>query len=216
MIRSFVYAAMALVVAGLVTACSSTYYKAYETFGVYKRDLLKKKVAATRDEEQKVQADFTNALTRLKAITGFEGGELEKQYRDLQSRYDSAASRVQAVHGRIQQVETVARDLFAEWQTENQQIGTPSLRTVSDQQLQDTRKRYEDLVTALKKAEASMDPVLGKFHDYVLALKHSLNAQAVAALQGESLNIQAEIRRLIDEMNASIAQADAFIKQLPK
>jgi hypothetical protein len=61
-----------------------------------------------------------------------------------------------------------------------------------------------------------MDPVLGKLHDYVLALKHSLNAQAVAALKGESVNIQAEIGRLIEEMNASISRADEFIKTMPK
>jgi ElaB/YqjD/DUF883 family membrane-anchored ribosome-binding protein len=61
-----------------------------------------------------------------------------------------------------------------------------------------------------------MDPVLHKLHDYVLALKHSLNAQAVASLQGESARIQADMTRLIEDMNASIARADEFIRQMPK
>jgi hypothetical protein len=60
-----------------------------------------------------------------------------------------------------------------------------------------------------------MDPVLHKLHDYVLALKHSLNAQAVASLQGESIRIQADVTRLIEDMNASIAQADDFIRRMP-
>jgi len=68
----------------------------------------------------------------------------------------------------------------------------------------------------LKKSEQSMDPVLHKLHDYVLALKHTLNAQAVAALSGESAKIQADVAKLIEDMTASINRADEFIRQMPK
>ena len=196
--------------------CRSVMYSAYEKVGVYKRDLLKKRVVAARDEEKNAQQEFKDALTLLKEMTGFDGGELEKQYRRLQSDYDDAASRVAAVHTRIKDVETVARDLFAEWEKENQQIETDSLRQTSRQQLNDTRQRYEEMLRALKRSEGGMDPVLRKLHDYVLALKHSLNAQAIAALAGESAKIQADVARLIEDMNGSIARADEFIRQMPK
>jgi hypothetical protein len=199
-----------------LAACSSAYYSAYEKFGVYKRDLLKKNVIAARDEQKQAQEEFKDALTRLKEITNFEGGELEKRYRGLQADYDDAASQVNAVHERIEKVEDVAKDLFAEWEKEIQEIGTESLRATSRRQLRDTRDRYGEMIAALKKAESSMDPVLRQLKDYVLALKHSLNAQAVAALKGESANIQIEINRLIQDMNRSIAQADEFVKQLPE
>ena len=200
----------------LVTACRNIMYSAYEDFGVYKRDLLKKRVVSARDEEKGAQQEFKDALTHLKEITGFEGGELEKRYRVLQSDYDDAASRVAAVHKRINEVETVAGDLFAEWDKENRQIGTDTLRESSRQQLNDTRRRYEEMLGALKRSERSMAPVLHKLHDYVLALKHSLNAQAIAALGGESAKIQADVGKLIEDMNASIATADEFIRQIPK
>src|SRR6185295_12815115 len=164
------------------TACRNAMYSAYEKVGVYKRDLLKKRVIAARDEEKGAQQEFKDALTRLKEMTGFEGGELEKRYRQLQSDYDDAASRVTAVHKRVQDVETVAGDLFVEWEKENRQIETDALRQTSRRQLSDTRLRYDEMLLALKKAEQSMDPVLRKLHDYVLALKHTLNAQAIAAL----------------------------------
>src|SRR5436309_6992411 len=95
-----------------LTSCKSTYYAAYEKLGVYKRDLLKKRVVAARDAQKDAQQEFKDALTRLKEITNFEGGELEKRYRNLQSDYDAAAGRVQAVHKRIEAVQTVAGDLF--------------------------------------------------------------------------------------------------------
>ena len=200
----------------LLVSCRGIVYSTYEKFGVYKRDLLKKRVEAARDEEKGAQQEFKDALTRLKELTGFEGGELEKRYRQLQSDYDDAASRVSTVHKRVQDVETVAGDLFAEWEKENKQIETDTLRETSRQQLNDTKRRYDEMLRALKKAEQSMDPVLHKLHDYVLALKHTLNAQAIAGLSGESAKIQSDISRLIEDMNASISRADEFIRQMPK
>lgn len=199
-----------------LTGCKNVVYSAYENFGVYKRDLLKKRVISARDEEKGAQQQFKDALTRLKELTGFEGGELEKHYRKIQSDYDDAAERVTAVHKRIQDVETVATDLFAECEKEDRQIETPELRQTSRQQLTDTRQRYEEMLAALQRSERAMDPVLHKLHDYVLALKHSLNAQAIADLRGESTKIQTDIEQLIQEMNASISRADEFVRQIPK
>src|SRR4051794_37269357 len=172
------------------TGCRSAYYTTYEKFGVYKRDLLKKRVVEARDGQKAAQEQFKDALTRLKEITKFEGGQLEKAYNSLKSEYDSCAKRAETVHKRVRDVETVATDLFAEWEKESTQIGTPSLRDSSRQQLAATRQRYDSLHTALKSAEQSMTPVLSQFHDYVLYLKHNLNAQAIASLKGETASIQ--------------------------
>lgn len=199
----------------LTAGCRSTYYKAYETFGVYKRDLLKKDVIKARDEQSAAQAQFKDALTRLKELTNFQGGELEKAYKDLKTEYDDCVSRADSVHKRVRSVEEVSADLFAEWEKEIQQIGTPSLRESSKQQLTTTRRRYDELHTALKTAEDSMDPVLRQFSDYVLYLKHSLNAQAIASLKGEAASIQTEVTRLIEQMNKAIARADEFVKGMP-
>jgi hypothetical protein len=198
------------------TACRNVVYSAYESVGVYKRDLLKKRVVAARDEQKEAQEEFKDALTRLKELTSFDGGEVEKHYRRLQSNYDDAADRVKAVHKRVADVETVAADLFKEWDRENREIQTEALRRTSREQLNETRRRYDDMIGALKDAEKHMDPVLQKLRDYVLVLKHSLNAQAIAALRGESVKIQSDISRLLEDMSASIAQADDFVRQMPK
>ena len=197
------------------TGCRSMKYFAYEKVGVDKRDLLKKRVAAARDEEKKAQEEFKDALTKLQELTGFQGGDLEKFYRHLKSDYDDVAARVDKVHGRIDTMETVAGDLFKEWDKENRQIETDSLRQLSRRQLTDTRKRYEDMLAVLKETERKMDPTLRKLRDYVLALKHSLNAQAVASLRGESAKVETDINQLLEEMNTSIAEADKFIQHLP-
>ena len=196
------------------SGCSSIYYAAYEKIGVYKRDLLKKRVIEARDDQKAAQQQFKDALTRLKEITKFDGGEAERAYRDLKSEYDGCVTQADTVRKRIREVEAVSSDLFAEWEKEIGEISTPSLQSASRQQLATTRQRYQELHTALVSAEQTMAPVLRQFNDYVLYLKHNLNAQAIASLKGEAASITTEINRLIEQMNKSITRADEFVKNM--
>ena len=194
--------------------CSSVYYAAYEKVGVYKRDLLKKRVVEARDDQKQAQVQFKDALTQLKEITKFDGGPAETAYRKLKGEYDDCVKQADAVRSRIRAVETVSTDLFAEWEKEIGEISTPSLASASREQLATTRQRYRELHSALVNAEQTMTPVLRQFNDYVLYLKHNLNAQAIASLKGEATNIQTEISRLIEQMNQSITRADEFVKHM--
>lgn len=204
-----------ILVAVCLMGCSTVYYSAWEKLGVEKRDLLKKRVIAARDEQKEAGTEFKDAMTRLKEMTGFDGGKLEKAYQGLKTDFDDCNAKADAVRKRIRDMETVARDLFAEWEKEIGQISTPSLQANSREQLRTTKDRYESLHSALISAENSMAPVLTQFKDYVLYLKHNLNAQAIASLKGEAANVQTEIARLITQMNASIAKADEFVKSMP-
>ena len=204
---------------GMVTllgvGCRSAVYSAYEKVGVYKRDLLKKRVVAARDEQKEAAEQFKDALTKFRELYGNQNTALEKTYDKLKGEFDDSSERAESVRKRVRDVETVAADLFREWENEIKQYSSESLRSSSRDQLRQTRQRYEDLHSALKRAEQSMDPVLLKFRDHVLYLKHNLNAQAIASLKGEAVSIQNDIGRLIEDMNRSIQQADEFIKQMP-
>ena len=199
----------------MIVGCRSAYYSTMETFGVYKRDLLKKRVTEARDEQKEAGEQFKDALTHLKELYGYEGGNLEKTYNKIKNDYDASNAKAEDVRKRIKEVETVAQDLFTEWEKEINQISSADLKASSRRQLRDTKARYNDLHSALTRAEDSMEPVLTKFRDQVLYLKHNLNAQAIASLKGEVVSIQNEIAQLIKEMNSSIAEADEFIKAMP-
>ena len=59
-----------------------------------------------------------------------------------------------------------------------------------------------------------MDPILVTFRDQVLYLKHNLNAAAISSLATTHRNLEADITRLIAEMETSIREAESFIKDL--
>ncbi|HRO68045.1 MAG TPA: DUF2959 family protein [Pseudobdellovibrionaceae bacterium] len=195
-------------------AARNTSYSAYELIGIEKRDLLKSRVGKARSEQKEASENFESALDRLKALTHFDGGNLERQYRSLQSAYDRSAEQAANVRQSIDKVETVASDLYEEWEKEIGEIQTASLKNSSRRKLEETKKKSTSLVAALRKSEKSMTPILAKLKDQVLFLKHNLNAQAVGSLKGESARIENDIEKLLKEMNQSIAEADRFIKEL--
>lgn len=204
---------IALLLVSLV-ACKSTYYAVWEKLGREKRDILRHRVIDARDEQRAASQQFKTALERMKEMYGFEGGKLEDAYNRFKDEYEDCAARADKVHGRIKDVESVAGDLIKEWERELRDISDTAMRADSRRKLTESRSKYEGLHTSMKRAEASMDPILTKFHDNVLYLKHNLNAQAIGALKGESVKIESDISRLIADMNASIAEAESFIKTL--
>jgi hypothetical protein len=197
------------------TGCRGTYYAAWEKLGKQKRHLLRDNVEKTREDQEAASEQFKDAYTRLQELYDFEGGDLEKKYRQLQADYDRSVSRAEAVRNRVSNVEQIATDLFKEWENEIREIGSSQLRATSQAQLRETRGKYQSLHRAMKRAEQSMEPVLSQFRDQVLFLKHNLNAHAIGALRQESHSIEAEIQQLLRDMNASIREADAFILALP-
>ena len=207
----FVAAAMAaLAVAG----CSSAYYGALESFGIEKREIMVDRVDDARDAQEDAAEQFADALEQYRAFVNVEAGELEKTYDKLAAEYRKSQSDAEAVSARIDDVERVAEDLFEEWQEELNDYSRAELRRDSERLLRETRGRYQTMMAAMRRAEDSMAPVLESFEDHVLVLKHNLNAQAIGALRGELGQVEANTERLIETMNAAIAEADAFIRTL--
>jgi len=199
---------------GFLSACQSVYYGTMEKFGYEKRDLLVGNVEDARKAQQGAKKQFESALEQFIAVTNYQGGDLEKQYRKLKGEYEDSEAKANKVRSEIAEVERVAKDLFAEWESELKQYSSAELRRNSQRQLQDTRARYQQLIAAMKRAERKLDPVLNAFRDRVLYLKHNLNAQAIASLRTNRKAMESDIALLIGDMNRSIAEADRFIKAM--
>ena len=198
----------------LLAACSSTYYRAMEGVGIEKRDILVDRVEDARDAQDDAAEQFASALDRFRSVVEVGGGDLEDTYDNLSNEYERSLSRADEVSERIDSIEGVAADLFEEWEQELEQYSSPTLRANSAALLRDTRTRYGGLMSAMRRAEASMPPVLEAFRDQVLVLKHNLNAMAIGALRNELDSIERDTARLIAEMQKAISEANAFIASM--
>jgi hypothetical protein len=205
--------------ASTLSGCASTGIAIREQLGYAKREQLVARVDDAKDAQTEAKEQFQTTLDKFLEVARSTGGghgtaELESRYKSLNSEYEECEDRADEVRSRIASVEAVASAMFREWESELSQYSDPNLKAQSQQQLATTRANYDRLVGLMKTAASRMDPVLAKFRDHVLFLKHNLNAAAVASLEGSAARIETDVTALIEEMQRAITEAEAFIGQL--
>jgi chromosome segregation ATPase len=191
--------------------CSSMKYSFWEMFGKEKRDLLKSDLNGLVSDQNAAKQKFGTALDRVKALTHFQGGDLEAEYEKLKSAHEDAAASAKAIDSRISDIETVASDLFDEWKKEDDQMQTASLKDDSERKLAETKRRYDSMHSSMVASRKSMDPALTLLNDQVLYLKHNLNAAAVGSLGTSMADVEKSIASLQQSIEASIREAQGFI-----
>jgi hypothetical protein len=197
-----------------IAGCQSAYYGMWEKMGWAKRDILVDRVKDAKEDQEAAKKQFQSALEQFKAVTSFQGGDLEAKYKKLNKEYEACESRADDVRKRIASVDSVAQDLFKEWQKELAEYDNAELKRSSEEKLRDTRAKYDQMYQAMKNAEGKMEPVLKTFKTQVLYLKHNLNAAAISSLQTQVVGIQGDVDKLIKDMETSINEANSFISQM--
>ena len=212
--RVIALAALVALTNGCANAVQDAYFDLWSKLGVEKREILVDRVEDARETQQEAQEEFSSALEEFSTLINFDGGELEDVYEELNDKYEDSASAAQKVTDRINRVESVAQSLFREWEDELGLISNANLRRDSQGKLDNTKRQYDSLLKAMRRAEQSMQPVITALRDNVLYLKHNLNASAIGGLQGELSTIKKDVDALINRMNAAIKESDEFIANI--
>ncbi|MFT7687788.1 MAG: hypothetical protein ACI9FB_003145 [Candidatus Azotimanducaceae bacterium] len=198
----------------MISACESAYYDAMEKVGVHKREIMIDRIEEAQNAQEEGQEQFKDALEQFQAVLNFNGGDLEEVYNTLNAEYEDSVSAAENISERIDSVESVSDALFTEWEGELQEYASASLKRDSERKLQETRRQYQRLMKAMRRAERTIDPVLSSLKDNVLYLKHNLNARAIASLKGELGSVNDDVERLISAMQSAINESNTFVSQL--
>ena len=214
-ISVMILGALLLATAALIaTGCDSMYYKTMKRFGVEKRDILVKRVRDARKSQEEAKQDFRTALEKFKSVVEVDGGKLEEKYSTLNRELERSEDRAREVRDRIKQVREVSDDLFKEWDKEIGQYSDRALKTESERELRNTKRKADELIASMERAADRIEPVLKPLRDRVLFLKHNLNARAIGALKGELVSVSTNVDSLIAELDESIKEADTFISEM--
>lgn len=199
----------------LLVGCQNIYNKTMENvFGYEKRELLQKAVESVKTDQIQAQEQFQDAMTELKSLYGFDGGQLEKMYNKFKDEYDDCKDNAKSVNDRVNNMDRIAKSMFSEWSKEIKRYTNKEFAKDSQEKLTLTKRKYDGLVKAARKSEEAMEPILRKMNDHVLYLKHNLNAAAFGSLQGETNKIQSDVSELTKRMGESIQEANSFIQLL--
>jgi ElaB/YqjD/DUF883 family membrane-anchored ribosome-binding protein len=169
--------------------CDKAYIAAMDKMGYAKRDMLSSRVKSARDAQQEAKTDIQSALDQSGKVVAYQGRDLEATYKKLKSELQHGEDSSETVRNRIEDVESVGDSLFSEWKNELNQYSNADLRRKSEAKLAQTKTRYHDMLSAMKRAKQRIDPVLKPLRDHVLYLKHNLNARALAAIKDELIKV---------------------------
>jgi hypothetical protein len=198
----------------LTKKIKAAYYHARESIGDSKRNIVVTHVEQACSGLQETRDEFQDALERFKNLVYVNDAPLEHKYNLLNRQYHYCCAKSESVSNRIRAIEEVSDALFLEWENELNEYSNRALRNSSRQQLKISRQNYARLIRTMQRAESKIQPVLAAFKDQVLYLKHNLNAQAIAALRHEFIEIGVDISQLIQAMEQTIVEASQFVAAL--
>lgn len=194
--------------------CSSVQYSALEKVGVHKRDILVDRVQDARDAQSDTREELVSAYDELKALVGYDGGELEGKYKRLSKAVERSEQATEDLDDRLKAIDRVSEDLFEEWESELALYSSDKLRADQRGKLTLARQRYATMRGRMQTARERVDPVMAVLNDNVLFLKHSLNAQALASLREQAATLEGRVDVLIRDMQTAIDEADRFIANM--
>lgn len=197
-----------------LSGCASVQYSALEKVGIHKRDILVDRVEDARDAQSDTRVQLVSAYEELSGLINHSGGELEERYKRLSKDVDRSHDSIDELDGHLSDIDRVSEDLFDEWESELDLYTSAALRSDQEKKLRLARSQFASMRQRMQKARDRVDPVMEVLSDNVLFLKHSLNAQALAALRGQSTVLEGQVDALIRDMKVAIDEADAFIVRM--
>ncbi len=199
----------------LFSGCAnSVYYAGMEKVGFHKRDIMVDRVKNVQESQKEAQEEFKSALEQFGSLVRIKDSDLKSSYEKFNDEYEDVTEAAEELSTKIDKLENVSLALFEEWDDELSLYKNQKLKAQSQKNLKVTKSKYTSMMKSMRSSEKSMTPILDTFRDNVLILKHSLNAQAIGALQGEFGTLKKEISVLITRMNQSIKASNTFIKEM--
>lgn len=195
----------------LLQACQSTTYTADKGFGIEERDKLVSRMEEIIEAQQEARENFQAALQQIIALIEYDGGDLEKIYRETDENYRRTESAVETVRERLQAVEDAAQTLFTEWESELGSYKTVLLRVNSQRKLYETRSRYGMAIGPTRSSTGKMDEVLVRLRNNVESLKHNMNARLADQLPVEYVSKERDVRSLLEDISRSSDSLSSFI-----
>ena len=127
----------------------------------------------------------------------FKGsGDTRRIHKDLTKAIENTLKRREDVRKKVAAMENEAHTFFAEWTESLDTISSESLRQRSKERLDATRHRYGKILSEGRRAGADFEPLMGGLRDQVIYLGYDLNPSAVASLESDAAQLNAQAKTL--------------------
>jgi hypothetical protein len=203
----------------VLTACSSMgpgfdgFFRKQPESGPEQIDELLDRIERVHVDCELAGKSVAETLGLLQAMTArdFRGDPAEAYTRYL-AAVELAEQRAEELRDSIGPMRDAAEPFFARWSASLGDYTNPELRRHSQERLLETRMRYQEIVSAVEPAHATLEAYNRGLRDHALFLGHDFNPGSVTAIQGE---LRSHAKLAVDvgqQLEASRKAARAYVE----
>ena len=135
-------------------------------------------------------------------------------YKSLLKSIDDTEKKAQNTRERVDAMKKDADALFASWNTSLAGITDTSLRARSQERLNDTRQRYDQILKTGGQAGDEFRSFVGSLRNQVNFLGHDLNASAVASLAPDAKKLNEQGTETFKKIDTTTKELEGYIRSL--
>ncbi|MEE4271501.1 MAG: DUF2959 family protein [Thermoanaerobaculales bacterium] len=180
---------------------------------------LEKSGEASKAAVQDVLTGCSGLLAGYNSIIDGSAKDNQKAYKKLVGDLKSTEKKLDGANKQVASLGKEADKFFKAWEQDLQSISSESLRDKSAARMEDAKKRYAELGEILTAASNEFGPVMQNPNDQILYLGRDLSPEAIADLEDEAaeLNAQAEaatakVKDMLANAGKTQAEADAELE----
>lgn len=172
---------------------------------------LVSQVEESRRSLQGAEAQIRSTIDTANALGETEGGNLQSDFQRLNSEIKLSNDKVDEFRKRVASMDKTSASFFTSWAAELDKYQTEDFRTRSEARLEETRGRYNKLMTTMQDAEEKFNPFLAKLHDLSRYLGFNLNPTGVASIKTSVGEMSSEATDLSTAVETAVQEADGFV-----
>ncbi|MBK7644279.1 MAG: DUF2959 family protein [Planctomycetes bacterium] len=139
-------------------------------------------------------------------------GDAAQTYSGFVASIDASEKQAAKFSESVEPMKESAEDVFKQWTKDLEAIGNTRLRAASHVRMEETRARYEAVVTATATAQVTLDAFNADLHDHALFLGHDFNHAAVTAIASEVVALAERSKELDQRLDACDAAARRYVE----
>ncbi len=167
-------------------------------------------VDAIGQTKMQIQKTLNEYNTILKPTTA----DRSSAYKSLLKSIDDTEKKAQNTRERVDAMQKDADTLFGSWNASLAEITDTNLRARSQERLNETRQRYDQILKTGKLAGEDFKSFVANLRNQVNYLGHDLNASAVASLEPDAKKLNAQGEETFKKIDATTKELQGYIRSL--
>ena len=202
-----------LVLALLAPACSFKALGIRQQDGLEEVDELLSQVERLQVEVAVTKERTQAAVESLRALIAPEfKGDPITAHGEFEVAVELVEDQAKALRKCMRPLKSKGEQVFSAWAANLESFGNLGMRQRSQERLEETRKRYDAILSTANLAQLALDGFHGDLSDQALFLEHDFNASSVALVAQELEGLRNRGRELAKRLDTCIAACHAYVE----